>query len=144
MMEARREMEKRRRVILYGKSVIMGSVGASLRDAPGLETVVLDTPLATTQGLAELSPDVIIFDLEAAHPDAALSLLRERPGLLLIGVDPASDELLVLSSQQKRAVAVADLLRVIQRAALNPEGDEKTRECSRSGAECFSDMHQEG
>jgi hypothetical protein len=107
-------MEKQR-VILYGKSVILGSVGAGLRDVAGLEIVALDTPLPTKQRLAELSPDVIIFDLAAAHPEAALLLLRERPGLLLVGVDPASDELLILSSQQERAVAMADLLRVIQR-----------------------------
>jgi hypothetical protein len=41
--------------------------------------------------------------------------LHEQPGLLLIGVDPSSNELLVLSSQQERAVAMEDLLRVIRR-----------------------------
>jgi hypothetical protein len=121
-------MENQRRVILYGKSVILGSVGAGLQDVAGLEIVALDTPLPTTQGLAELSPDVIIFDLAAAHPEAGLLLLRERPGLLLVGVDPASDELLVLSGRQERAVAVADLLRVIHRGT---SGDAKGGDAER-------------
>lgn len=137
-------MEKRRRVILYGKSVIVGAVGASLRDAPGLEIVPLVPPVPKAVVLGALAPDAIIFDLEAAHPDAVLSLLRKRPGLLLIGVNPANDELLVLSGQQERAVAVADLLKVIRRTDLNPEGDEKTQESSRAGGECCSEAHQEG
>lgn len=109
-------MEKRRRVILYGKSVIVGSVGASMRDVSGLEIVPLVPPLPEAKELDALAPDAIIFDLEAAHPDAALSLLRQRPGLLLIGVDPSSDELVIVSSRQRRVVAVADLLDLVDRA----------------------------
>ncbi len=115
-------MEKRRRVILYGKSVIVGSVGASLRDVPGLELIALAPPLPKAKDLGALAPDAIIFDLEAAHPEAALSLLRERPGLLLVGVDPGSDELIVVSSHHRRAVAVADLLEVIGREAATAVG----------------------
>ena len=56
--------------------------------------------------------------MSMGYPDFAISLLHEQPGKLLIGVDPNSNELLVLSSQQKRAVAVADLLKVIQKEGL--------------------------
>lgn len=108
-------MEKQRRIVLYGKSVIMGSVGASLRDVTGLEIIPLAPPLPEGKDLGALAPDAIIFDLEAAHPDAALSLLRQWPDLLLIGLDPASDELVIVTSRQRRAVAVADLLEVINR-----------------------------
>jgi hypothetical protein len=108
-------MEKRRRVILYGKSVIVSSVGASLRDVPGLEIIPLAPPLPEGKELEALAPDAIIFDLDAAHPDAALSLLRQRPGLVLVGVDPASDKLIVVTAHQRRAVAAADLLEVIDR-----------------------------
>jgi hypothetical protein len=108
-------MERQRRIILYGKSVIMGSVGASLRGVPGLEIIPLAPPLPEAKDLAALAPDAIIFDLDAAHPDAALSMLRQRPELLLIGVDPASDKLVVVTARESRAVAVADLLEVIDR-----------------------------
>jgi hypothetical protein len=102
-----------RRVILYGKSVILGSVAASLRDVPGLEIVPLAPPLPRARELGALSPDVIIFDLEAAHPDAALSLLPARSRLLLIGVDPATDQMLLWSGEQSRALSMQDLVRTI-------------------------------
>jgi hypothetical protein len=108
-------MERQRRIVLYGKSVIVGSVGASLRDVPGLEIIPLALPPRDAKDLGALAPDVIIFDLDAAHPDAALSLLRQRPELLLIGVDPASDKLVVVTAREIRAVAAADLLEVIDR-----------------------------
>ena len=58
----------------------------------------------------------VIFDMSMRYPDFAISLLHEQPCILLIGVDPNSNELLVLSSQQKRAVA--DLLKVSQKEGL--------------------------
>lgn len=108
-------MEKQRRIILYGKSVIVGSVGAGLQDVPGLEIIPVALPLRDAEDLGALAPDVIIFDLDAAHPDAALSMLRQQPELLLIGVDPASDKLVVVTARERRAAAVADLLEVIDR-----------------------------
>ena len=104
---------KKERVILYGKSVILGTVGATLRSRPDLEIVILEPPLPERQGLEELSPDVIIFDLEAAHPEAALSLLQERPRLLLIGIDPATDQMLLWSGEHSRALSMLDLVQAI-------------------------------
>ena len=107
-------METRRRIILYGKSVILGAAGASLRRHGDLEIVTLAPPLPTAEELGALSPDVIIFDLEAAHPDAALSLLRALPRLLLIGIDPATDQMLLWSGEHGNALAMDDLLRAIR------------------------------
>jgi len=45
--------------------------------------------------------------------DLAISLLRDRPEIILIGVDPSSDRLLVLSGRQKQPVSAAELLQVI-------------------------------
>jgi hypothetical protein len=39
--------------------------------------------------------------------------LYERPGLLLVGADPAGDDLLVLSGHVAKAPSVADLTNVI-------------------------------
>ena len=52
----------------------------------------------------------MLFDLAAAPPDFSVSLLRERPGLLLVGLDPSSDHVLMLSCRRERAVTPADLL----------------------------------
>jgi hypothetical protein len=150
-------MEKRLQVVVYGSSLTMAGIAASLRADPTLDVVWItaqactalqqDVPAlapsnawgaprprdsgpahssALPQALIALDPAVIAFDLSDPSSGLDVRLLRERPGLLLVGVDPSSDELLVLSSQQERAVAVADLLSVIHRGR---EGETPTR-CS--------------
>ncbi len=106
----------RTRVVVYGSSVHMAGIAVSLKADQNLEVVCVDphSPSAR-RSLSELSPAAIAFDLIDPPPSLDVGLLHEHPGLLLIGVDPNSNELLVLSSQQKRAVAVVDLLKVIQR-----------------------------
>jgi hypothetical protein len=103
----------KRRVLLYGRSMILGAVEASLRRYAHLELISLAPPFPAAQELGALAPDVIIFDLEAAHPESALSLLEARPSLLLIGIDPDSDRMLVWSGQRSRALAMQDLVQVI-------------------------------
>lgn len=107
-------MEKQRRVVLYGKSVILGTLGASLGAYSELETVRLSPPLPAPRELAALRAHVIIFDLNTVPPDFSFRLLHDQPHLLLIGVDAAGDKLLVLSGQQAHAVTTVDLLRVIK------------------------------
>ncbi len=133
-------MDKRTQVVVYGSSLHMAGIAASLDGDADLEVVRIDSHSPTLQQrLNELDPAVIALDLSDPSSGLDVRLLHERPGLLLVGVDPASDELLILSSQQERAVAMADLLRVIHRTDLTQEGDEKSREQNRAGSECFSD-----
>lgn len=108
-------MEKRTRVVVYGSSLNMAGVAASLNSQAGLEVVCVDphSP-AARQRLEELKPAVIAFDMGISSPGLDVSLLRQRPGLLLIGVDPSNDELLVLSSRPAQALSVVDLIKVIQ------------------------------
>ena len=106
-------MEKRRRVLLYGKSLILGSVGAGLQQCPHLEVVSVSPPFPTAQGLAALAPEVIIFDVEAACPESALTLLAACPSLLLIGIRPSSDQVLLWSGRRSRAETLQELIQVI-------------------------------
>ena len=103
----------KRRVVLYGRSVILGAIEASLQRYARLELVCLAPPLPTTRELGALAPDVIIFDLEAARPEAAISWLETRPSLLLIGIDAGSDRMLLWAGQQARALAMQDVLQAI-------------------------------
>jgi hypothetical protein len=105
-------MEKRR-VILYGKSVILGTVGASLRNYPDLDAILLPPPLPDVQGLAALAPDVIIFDLQAPHPDFAISLLDACPRLILIGVDPSSDQVFLWFGKHLNVMSTQELVQTI-------------------------------
>jgi hypothetical protein len=105
-------MEERQRVVLYGQSVILGAVQASLLHHPQLEVVSVAPP-ATGQELAGLAPDVMFFDAGAGCPAPAFSLLHDRPDLLLIGLDASSAEMMVLSSYPVQALSTADLVQVI-------------------------------
>jgi hypothetical protein len=109
-------MERRQRVLVYGKSLILETVRAGLGRYPHLELVPLAPPLPTLQELEGLAPDVILFDVESARPEAALALLEARPNLLLIGLDPDSDQLLLWTGERSHALTVQDLVQVIDRS----------------------------
>ncbi len=108
-----RNNQTKRRVLLYGESLILDAVGATLQQYPQLEIIALASSRATIQELAALAPDAIIFDVAGAHPDAALSLLAARPWLALIGIDPSTDQMLLWSGQHSRALTMQDLVQVI-------------------------------
>jgi len=93
-----------------------------LRTEAGLDVVCIDFrgPHAR-QNLSELTPAAILFDLSDPSPCVDVTLLRERPGLLLIGVDPSSDELLVLRGYTAQALSVRDLANAINRSGFNSE-----------------------
>ena len=93
-------MEKQRKVVLYGSSLALLGIEASLKASSGLEVLRLDG--RTTNALEYLEPlcaDVIAFDLTAGQPEFAVPLLQKNPHLMLIGLDMASDKVLVLSSE---------------------------------------------
>lgn len=108
-------MEKIRRVAVCDKSLHMAGIVASLKADTTLEVlcVDLDSPDAR-QCLDENDLAAIIFDLSDPPLYLDVTLLRGRPGLLLIGVDPSRDEMLVLSSHPEQARSVTDLAKVIQ------------------------------
>jgi hypothetical protein len=109
-------------VVLYGNSVFLAGIRADLRRRTQLEllTIEEDCPDAADR-IRACRPTAVLFDLAAVQPDFAIALLRERPGLLLIGVDPSSDELLVLSGQPVQALSFADLVNVIHQKQSNSE-----------------------
>ena len=103
---------QRKRLLLYGTSLILETVGAWLTRYPHLEIISLASPLAP-QELDALAPDVIIFDVDGVRPEAALALLETRPWLSLIGIDPSTDQMLVWSGQHSRATTMQDLAQAI-------------------------------
>jgi hypothetical protein len=109
-------MEKRRRVAVCDNSLHMAGIVASLKADTTLEIlgIDLDAPGAQ-QSLDRNDLTTIVFDLSDPPLRLDVILLRDRPGLLLIGVDPSRDEMLVLSSQPAQALSIADLVSVIHR-----------------------------
>ena len=107
-------MEKRKRVVVYGNSLSMAGFVASLKADTTIDVICVNLDSHDAQqSLDENDLVAIVFDLsDPPHPD--FTLLRDRPGLLLIGVDATRDEILILSSHPARALTMADLFSVIQ------------------------------
>jgi hypothetical protein len=116
---------RQKRIVLYGNSVVIGGVGASLERAGRFEVIHLASPAASPSELAAMAPDVVVFDVENDHPGPAFSLLETRPGLLLLGVDPEGDLVGLWSRRQYRAASARDLAALIEEApgasALQPD-----------------------
>jgi hypothetical protein len=70
-------------------------------------------PAALLHALDELVPSAVVFDLSEMPGDLVISLLRDRPALILIGADPSSDKMLLLSGRHEQPVSAAELLQAI-------------------------------
>jgi len=92
----------------------MAGIAASLKAEASLEVICLD-PVESNirQRLQEFNPKTIIFDCTVPHQELDLILMRIHPNLLLVGVDPSSDDALILSGQLTRVLSGCDLIRLV-------------------------------
>jgi len=102
---------------LYGNSLLLSGIGASLKKRAGLRIHPIDTaaPDAADQ-LRVLQPDMVVFDMAAACPDSAIALWKAKPDLLLIGVDLETDRVQIFSGKSSRVLsadAFVDLIGVL-------------------------------
>ena len=120
-------MENKIRVALYGHSLFLQGIAKSLEAAPWLEVVqVLPDTVGASLSDESCDASLLAFDIHETLPGLMLALFKGTPNLILLALDPESDRLMVLSSQQERAVAVADLLKVIQREEIGRMGEVET------------------
>ena len=110
-------MKESRRIVLYGNSVILGAIGASLRRCSQFEVTTMASPLQKMQGLNAVNPDILLFDLETTHTEAVFSKLKTNPGLLLVGISPDINLVKIWSGRQVRELSTQDLLELIKREA---------------------------
>jgi hypothetical protein len=117
-----------RKVVLYGNSVFMAGVEASLKSRDEIEVIHIDASLPdAVQELDVLNPVAVIFDLSSPPPlRLGLPFVREHLGLPFIGLDVTSNTVLVLSCQQYPALTVDDLAQVIQAQLSTPARGEET------------------
>ncbi len=119
-------MKNRRRVAVHGNSITMAGIVASLNGHITLEGICidLDSPDAR-QILDENDIAAIVFDLSDPPLLLDVTVLRDRPDLLLIGVDPYRDQMLVISSHPAQVRGMADLVDVIHQKEFIPVPGER-------------------
>lgn len=99
---------------IYGNSVFLAGIKAELERATALELLTIETGRADALELiCTRQPRAVLFDLGTGPLDFVVSLLRGQPDLLVIGVDPSKDEILILSSQPVQARSMQDLTQLI-------------------------------
>ena len=109
------EQMKKRTVALYGSNLVMSAIAARLQEKPEFQVSQIQGLIPDIiEKLEATFPDVIMFDLAVAQPKFAISLLHNHPTLTLIGVDLASNKMLVLSGQQSSLLTADDLVKVIE------------------------------
>ncbi len=114
------------RLVLYGNSVFLAGIKAQLEKTAGLELTSLEAGCPEIVNLIHRDrPHAVVFDLAMGYPDFAVALLHEQPGLLLIGVDPSSNELLILSGRPQQALSFSDLEAVLYKESYTGEETRK-------------------
>jgi hypothetical protein len=109
-------------LVLYGNSVFLAGIKAELERDTTLELLTIEAGRSDALDLnRKHKPRAVLFDLGTGQLDFVVSLLRGQPDLLLIGVDPSSNEMLILSSHPQKALSVADLVEVINQTDFNSE-----------------------
>ncbi len=116
------------RLVVYGNSVFLAGIKAQLENTAALELITMqDAPTDVADGVLACQPQAVLFDMAMGYPDFAVALLHDLPGLLLIGVDPSSNELLILSGRPQQAMSVSDLVAVIDQKQNHPDKELTTQ-----------------
>ena len=105
-------MDSQHKVLFYGNSLVLAGVQATFKGCPGFETIALDQPTTQTE-LLGLNPTVVFFDMGALESDFLLAQMQELPGLLLVGVDPESHEVL-LTGQAACSITLEQITHIVR------------------------------
>ena len=102
-------MESQHTVLFYGSSLVLAGVQETIKRYHGFETMALD-PRVTPAELLQLNPTVVVFDMGATESEFLRAEMQDLPGVLLIGIDPESHEVLLTG----RAVCSISLDQITQ------------------------------
>jgi hypothetical protein len=100
---------ERRRILVYGNSLVVEGVGASLRRAGGFDVFSVDPPLPGPPELEDMAPDLVLFDVEGQHPEPVLALLESLPDLLVLGLSPDGNVARLWSGRRYHDLTTGDL-----------------------------------
>jgi len=101
-------------VLVYGSSLNLAGMAACLKLDVGLDVHLADPHQCSARAVLDaFNPETIIYDLTDPPDDLDLAVLGDRPGTQLIGVDPSSDDVLVLTGKRSRVVTMGELAHLV-------------------------------
>jgi hypothetical protein len=105
-------MDSQHKILFYGNSLVLAGVRATFKGYPGFETIALDQPTPQAE-LLVLNPTVVVFDMGALESEFLLAQMQELPGVLLIGIDPESHEVL-LTGQAVCSISLDQITQIVR------------------------------
>jgi hypothetical protein len=119
--EVRDDVAKQRIVALFGDSLLMDAVEASLEDHRDLGVIRVHTTVADgAQRLKSLCPDLVIVDLNDTNAQFVLPLLQDLPDVPLLCLDANCSKVISLSCRQYTARTSSDLAHLIKTQTAGP------------------------
>jgi DNA-binding NarL/FixJ family response regulator len=116
-------MEEQPLVVLFGDSLFMDTVEASLEHSQGLGVMRIHATVAdVVERLKSLSPDLVILDLNAPQTQFVVPFLQEQAGIPLLCLDVNVTQVVTLSSQHHTAQTAGELLELVHTQASNGNG----------------------
>jgi hypothetical protein len=102
-------------ITLYGKSLLLSGIGASLGARRDFQIVAIDSLLPdAAERLRAAGSNIVVFDLASSTLESAIALWHGQPNILLIGVDLTTNRALVVHGQSPQLLASGDLMRLIE------------------------------
>lgn len=93
----------------------MEGVAVSLASCQTLTLIHLDSAVFNISAQIEnLDPEIIVFELDIPYLAQILNLLKEKPGILLLGLDLECNRVIVLNSRQHSTQTMHDLCQLVK------------------------------
>ena len=105
-------MDSQPKVLFYGNSLVLAGVQATFKGYAGFEVIALDQP-ATERELLAFDPSVVVFDMGALGSEFLCAQMQELPGVLLVGVDAESHEVL-LTGQAVCSISLEQITQIVR------------------------------
>ena len=105
-------------VWVIGTSLLMDGIASSLQGRKrkiSLRKESIDPKLSAR--IQAKKPTLIIFEMVAPDSYLLLDLLRENPGIQLLGIDQTCSQVIILNSYQKQTHSMTELYQIVQEIA---------------------------
>jgi hypothetical protein len=115
-LEQNMKIEISRPIIwIIGNNVLMDGVATCLEERQIPNLIRWDTlNIDLKANLQACKPILIIFELDTPGSYILLDLLREHPGINLLGVDQRCNQVILLNSSMRKTRTMSDLFQIVR------------------------------